>query len=62
MNSKASASVKTVGKYLLWTAVAAVATAALNVLPNVNIPEIAIPLVAAALKGLATWAATEASQ
>lgn len=52
---KLSASLKTFGKYIFWTAVAAGITAAINTLPKVEAPEWVIPILGAALKAAATW-------
>jgi len=62
MNTRTKASVKTFGKYLFWTAVSAVVVAAGSSLGNLNLPPVIVPLVAAALKSIATFAATEAEQ
>lgn len=59
---KLKKSVASIGKFLLWTGVAAAATAAINSLTGWGIPDLAIPFVAAGLKGLATYAATEAAE
>lgn len=48
------------GKMLLWTAAGAAVTAAINELPNVQLPyEWLSPIIGAVLKGLATLIATK---
>lgn len=59
MATKLLASLKTLVKYLFWTAVAAGLTAAANALGG-HVPAWAIPAIAAALKSAATFAATQA--
>jgi hypothetical protein len=59
MNTKLSASLKTLVKYLIWTGIAAISTAAIDKIGDVNIPVIVVPLVAALLKAIATFAATQ---
>lgn len=61
MSNKALASIKTFGKYLLWTAIAAVVQTLLNDLPNFDLPTWTIAPIAAGLKAAATWVATQAS-
>ena len=60
METKARASVKTFGKYILWFAVSAGLYEAVAQLGNVDIPVYYIPVAAAVLKAVATWAATQA--
>lgn len=55
------------GKYLLWTTVAAVITALINIVPTIqahgwHIPDAVIPLIGGLLKSWATYAATEADE
>lgn len=59
MSAKLNASIKTAVKYLFWTGVAAGLTAIANAL-GTQIPDWAIPPIAAVLKAGATWAATQA--
>lgn len=49
-------------KYLAWTAVAAALTYATDHLADVNIPGFYVPLLAALLKSLATWVATQTEE
>jgi len=58
----ATATGKTVWKYLAWTGVAAVLTELINQLPHIELPVIVIPLAAAVLKGAATWVATRIAE
>jgi len=60
MHAKLTASVKTLWKYLLWTTVAAIATGLLERIGDLDIPTIWVPILAAILKSMATWAATQA--
>lgn len=59
METKAQASLKTFVKYLFWTAVAAGISAAAESLAKLELPAWAVPIIAATLKGAATWVATE---
>jgi hypothetical protein len=62
MRNATIASVKTLIKFLLWTAVAAVCTAAVDRLADVNIPVVYVPIVAAVLKSIATYAQTNSNE
>lgn len=61
MSTKINASVKTLFKYLFWTAIAAVATATVDQLSGLTIPDYYVPIIGAALKSIATFAATQRS-
>lgn len=60
MNAKLAVGAKSTWKYLAWTAVAAGVVAVIDLLPGVQLPPWAIPILGAILKGLASFAATEA--
>lgn len=62
MSNRITASAKTIGKYLFWTGVAAAASAAVQNLTEWNVPTLLIPVIASVLKGVATYAATEAAE
>lgn len=59
MNPKLLASLRTAGKYVFWTAVAAAIQAALNALAKIELPAYYVPVIAAILKAAATWVATQ---
>ena len=62
MNTKLNAGLKTLWKYLFWTAIAAIATGLANHLAGLAIPDIYVPLIGAILKSIATYAATEGGE
>ena len=49
-------------KYVFWTGVAAGLVALTGNLNDVGVPTILVPIIAAILKGIATFAATEADE
>lgn len=49
-------------KYILWTAIAAGLVALTGNLDHIGIPTLLIPVVAAILKGFATYIATEVEE
>lgn len=49
-------------KYIVWTAIAAGLVALTGNLDHVGIPTLLVPVVAAILKGVATYVATEANE
>lgn len=53
------AGAKSAFKVIFWVAVAAAVQAAIDQIPNVKLPLWAVPLIAAALKGLATYVSIE---
>lgn len=59
MTTRLKAAAKTVWKYLFWTAVAGVVQALIDALPGLDLPILWVPIIAAALKGAATWVATK---
>ena len=59
MDQKLSASLKTFGKYVFWTAMAAAIQAAINGLSGIELPLWMVPLLGAALKAAATYVATQ---
>ena len=62
MNAKTKKAIMTAVKLLFWTGVAAAAQAGINAVTGFGLPEFSIPFIAAGLKALATYAATEASE
>ena len=49
---------KSIWKYLLWSCIAAVVQELINQLPGVQLPPYALLIIAAGLKGLASWVET----
>jgi len=62
MSNAAKRALVTWAKYIIWTGIAAGITAGLHHLTDLNLPIWIVPLVASALKALATYAATKARE
>jgi hypothetical protein len=60
MNTRTKKAIASFVKYVIWTLVAAIAVGATNALTGVDLPASAVPVVGAVLKGIATYAASEA--
>lgn len=59
MKTATKKSIATLAKFVFWTAVAAGLQKLIEVVGNVGIPDIYVPIVAAVLKAAATYVATE---
>jgi hypothetical protein len=53
---------KSIWKYLLWSCIGAVVQELINQLPGVQLPPYALLIIAAALKGAASWIATKIAE
>jgi 3-methyladenine DNA glycosylase AlkD len=58
MNAPTIASLKSFAKYLFWFLVAAAIDWMLANIGLLHLPDLWVPVIAAVLKGLATWVAT----
>ena len=59
MSTRLKATLKTIWKYLFWTAVAGVIQALIDALPGLDLPILWVPIIAAVLTGAATLVATK---